>query len=342
MFLNPILSMVLETVVVVSTLGFTPAQSALRPGALALLSLCVSHCLSTTLEYFVRTLWALLAGGYSVMLLFHFADVGLLTRWEFHGPSRVNKPTKSKRRGSRGMSGSTWAARIRYGIWACFNARCIGTPEQARNIPQPCYQDRESFLRGAFSFMILRYIGLDVLGSMSDPEIVIRVFSAAASGVGLVCSQGGFYNLCAFVSVFMRWGEPQDWPPFYGSLLEAYNPYAQIQVVFGTSALIHFLIDVSMGLSFSTSGAVQFFCTQAFDLMIEDLAVRVYVGLRGSSRSRLALRGERIVGFLWVGCFLAWSLPAYVYPMLYRSNRGLNESVVPVSIVGLMRRMILG
>ncbi|RAH69939.1 wax synthase family protein [Aspergillus aculeatinus CBS 121060] len=404
MFLNPILSMVLETVVVVSTLGFTPAQSALRPGALALLSLCVSHCLSTTLEYFVRTPWALLAGGYSVMLLFHFADVGLLTRWEFPGPSRVNKPTESKRRGSRGMSGSTWAARLRYGIWACFNARCIGTPEQARNIPQPRYQDRELFLRGAFNFMILGYIGLDVLGSMSDPEvgsrflvasrvpffrrlsevtleeILIRVFSAAASGVGLVCSQGGFYNLFAFVSVFMRWGEPQDWPPFYGSLSEAYSlrrlwsrvwhqsnthkfraiarfvaedvlglspktlahRYAQILIVFGTSALMHFLIDVSMGLSFSTSGAVQFFCTQAFGLMGEDLAVRVYVGLRGSSRSRLALRGERIVGFLWVGCFLAWSLPAYVYPMLYRSNRGLNDSVVPVSIVGVMRRMILG
>lgn len=72
--------------------------------------------------------------------------------------------------------------------------------------------------------------------------------------------------------------------------------------------------------------------------MVEDIT---YFALRGGgpSRDRPASREERATGFLWVGSFLVWSFPAYLYPMLYRSNSGLNDSVVPVSVVGLLRRL---
>ena len=105
---------------------------------------------------------------------------------------------------------------------------------------------------------------------------------------------------------------------------------------------MHFLIDLSSGVSPASSGAVQFFCTQALGLMVEDLLSSAYSALcgGGSSRDRPASRGERILGFLWVGSFLVWSFPAYLYPMLYRSNAGANDSVVPVSVVGLVQRLL--
>ncbi|KAH8433205.1 wax synthase family protein [Aspergillus melleus] len=399
MFLNPFSSIVLQTAVVVTTLGFTPAQSRLRSGALVPVGLCTGHCISTALDCFVRTPWASLAGGYSVMLLLHYIDLSLLARWQFP-PSKRPTPPGAR---SNDMTTSSWAARLRFGIWAAFNARCIGTPEQVHHVPKVATHDRAVFLRRSACFMILSYLTLDILASMGDPdvssrflvasrvpflrrlsvftaeELVIRIFSTLAAGIGLLSSQGGFYHLFAFTSVLMRWSEPQDWPPFYGSLSEAYslrrlwsrvwhqsnshkfraisllfvrdvfrlqprtlaNRYATVLMVFATSAFMHFLIDLSAGLSASTSGAVQFFVTQALGLMIEDLVFIIYSALRGSgpSRDRPASRGERTVGFFWVGSFLVWSFPAYLYPMLYRSNAGFNDSVVPVSVVGLLRSL---
>ncbi|KAI9042921.1 wax synthase family protein [Aspergillus affinis] len=341
--------------------------------------------------------WASLAGGYSVMLFLHYIDIGLLKRWE----SPLIKKSDPSGANSRNTPTSSWVALLRFGIWAAFNARCIGTPEQVHHIPKPTTHDRTAFMRRSAGFILLGYLTLDALASTGDPEvssrflvasrvpffrrlseiateeIVIRVFSTLAAGIGLLSSQGGCYHLFALISVVMKWSEPQEWPPFYGSLSEAYSlrrlwsrvwhqsnshkfraisrflvrdvfsfqpgtladRYAKIVMVFAASAVMHFLIDLSAGLSISTSGAAQFFCTQALGMMIEDLVVIVYFALRGDrpSRDRPASRGERIIGFLWVGSFLVWSFPAYIYPMLYRSNSGLDDSVVPVSVVGLLQ-----
>ena len=242
MSLSPISSIALQTTVVVTTIGFTPARSTLRPGALVIVSLCTGHCLSTALAYFVRTPWASLAGGYSVMLLFHFVDIALLTKWEF--PPSGSFPTDPSRVIPRGKS---WVDRLRFGIWIAFNARCIGTSEEVRNIPASRGQSRAVFLRQAARFMFLSYLGLDILGSAGDPqlgsrflvpsrvpffrrmaeitaeEVIIRVLSTFAAGIGLLCSQGGFYHLFAFISVLSKYSDPRDWPPFYGSLSDAYN-----------------------------------------------------------------------------------------------------------------------
>ena len=243
MSLNPLSSIALQTAVVVTTLGFTPARSSLRPGALVLVGLCTGHCISTALGYFVRTPWASLVVGYSVMLLLHYVDIGLLTRWEFP-PSKNAKPLHAR---SCETATPSWAARLRFGIWVAFNARFIGTPEQVHHVPKAITTDRAAFLRRSGGYILLSYLVLDMLGSMGDPdvgsrflvaarvpcfrrlseitaeELVIRIFSTLAAGVGLLSSQGGFYHLFAFTSVFMKWSKPQDWPPFYGSLSQAYS-----------------------------------------------------------------------------------------------------------------------
>ncbi|KAE8366745.1 membrane bound O-acyl transferase family-domain-containing protein [Aspergillus caelatus] len=397
MSLNPISSIALQTIVVVTTIGFTPAQSTLRPGALVIVGLCTGQCLSTALTYFVRTPWASLAGGYSVMLLFQFIDIALLTKWQF--PYSGSFPVDSSRAVSRRTS---WVDRLRFGIWAAFNARCIGTSEQVRNIPASRDQGRDVFLRQTARLVLLSYLGLDILGSAADPElgsrflvgsrvpflrrlpeitveeVVIRIFSTIAAGIGLLCSQGGFYHLFAFVSVLSKSSDPRDWPPFYGSLWDAYSlrrlwsrvwhqsnthkfraiarfltqdvlrlpprtlwsRYTQVLMVFTTSAFMHLLIDISAGISISSSGAMQFFCTQAFGVLVEDLVINSYCALRGVGRNQQASLAERAIGFVWVGSFLAWSLPSYLYPILYRANMGLDDSVVPVSIIRLLRSWI--
>ena len=115
------------------------------------------------------------------------------------------------------------------------------------HVPEAITCDRAAFLRRSAGIILLSYLGLDVLGSMGDPEvgsrflvasrvplfrriseitaeeIVIRVFSGVAAGIGLLASQGGFYYLFAFTSVLARWSKPQDWPPLYGTLSDAYS-----------------------------------------------------------------------------------------------------------------------
>lgn len=102
---------------------------------------------------------------------------------------------------------------------------------------------------------------------------------------------------------------------------------------------MHYLIDLSIDLSISTSGAVTFFCTQAIGVLLEDFACSVYRSVEGISRDQPVTRGQRIIGYLWVGTFMAWSLPVYVYPMLYRGNLGLDDSVTPYSIVRTLKSL---
>lgn len=247
--LNPLLPAAFETALVVTTIGYTSAQSRLRIGVLALVALCTWNCLNTALEFFVRLPWASLVGGYSVMILFHYVDIGLLTQWEFN--SKHTTLTSSD--GETPLYQKTWSDRLRFGMWAAFNERCLGTSEQVKNIPHfsntdPNYiPSRAAFLLRTARIAILSYLGLDLLSSMSDPEVgnrflvpsrvrffrrlweitleevIIRIFSAIAMGAGLVCSQGGIYNMFAFTSVLTGMSDPSEWPPFYGSLSDAYS-----------------------------------------------------------------------------------------------------------------------
>lgn len=176
------------------------------------------------------------------MLLLHYIDIGLLTCWELP-PNKTSIPSSAR---SNDKTISTWTARLRFDIWAAFNARCIGTREQVHHIPEAATHDRAAFLRRSAAFVLLSYLTLDMLASMSDPDvgsrflvafrvpfyqrlsditaeqITIRIFSTLAAGIGLLSSQGGSYHLFVFTSVLTKLSEPQEWAPFYGSLAEAY------------------------------------------------------------------------------------------------------------------------
>ncbi|KAJ5947286.1 hypothetical protein N7466_000301 [Penicillium verhagenii] len=217
------------------------------------------------------------------------------------------------------------------------------------------------------------------LGEFTLEEAVIRSFSTFAMGLGLVCSQGGIHSIFGFISVLTGMSEPSEWPPFYGSPSDAYSlrrlwnrtwhqcnahklrrissyivqnilrldsegpvaSYPHIVFVFLISALMHYLIDLSIGLSLSISGAVPFFCAQALGVLIEDLVRYTCRSVGNVSPDQPITKGQKILGHIWVGAFLVWSLPAYVYPMLHRGNLGLNDSVIPVSIIGILKNLFI-
>ena len=113
--------------------------------------------------------------------------------------------------------------------------------------------------------------------------------------------------------------------------------YLHLLLVFSASGIMHVFIDIAAGMNLRQSGALRFFYTQATGILIEDSAIKTYCYILASDKNRRLLREEKMVGYLWVALFMTWSTPVYLYPILYRSRAGLNDSVVPFSIVGKLR-----
>lgn len=100
---------------------------------------------------------------------------------------------------------------------------------------------------------------------------------------------------------------------------------------------MHLLIDIASGIPLNASGAMTFFVTQAFGIVIEDLVTTTYRFLFFSSFRPPSLE-ERILGRVWVVAFLTWCTPMYLYPMLWRSNMGLEDSTIPFSVVKMLKQ----
>lgn len=112
--------------------------------------------------------------------------------------------------------------------------------------------------------------------------------------------------------------------------------YVRFLTVFLISGVAHLFIDTAAGIPSHESGAIQFFCMQVLGILIEELVAGVYRRGCKTSGRRLPTLFEKLIGYAWVGAFLVWSVPAYMYPMLYRSTGGLNDTVVPVSVVTML------
>lgn len=79
------------------------------------------------------------------------------------------------------------------------------------------------------------------------------------------------------------------------------------------------------------------FAVQALGMIFEDVVQQIHSKL--SPQARLPARVEATVGYLWTALFLIWSVPAYMYPMMWRGNLGLNDSTIPYSLFDSAERM---
>lgn len=109
--------------------------------------------------------------------------------------------------------------------------------------------------------------------------------------------------------------------------------YSNIFLAFFLSGLIHITSDHGMTLLPSESGAIRFFLTQALGIVLEDAFQAAYYYVSGQKRSAKAPLMHKIVGYVWLVIFLAWSTPAWSYPQ-FRSIRSGVDTLFPFTIFG--------
>jgi Membrane bound O-acyl transferase family len=110
------------------------------------------------------------------------------------------------------------------------------------------------------------------------------------------------------------------------SILERYT---HTTLVFILSGLVHVLCFIAWGLSAREPGPMIFFTVFALGIMVEDGVQAIWRRFSDASKvnGRVPL-WQKIVGFIWVMCWICVALPWLIYPMLR-----LKPQVFPFSVV---------
>lgn len=96
--------------------------------------------------------------------------------------------------------------------------------------------------------------------------------------------------------------------------------YVVITLVFMVSGVFHLLSDLPQLIPVSESGAMPFFCIQAFGIMLEDAVQAVLRKFLGESNNRVVVPAKRLIGYSWVVAWLAWTSPIWIYPAMQRDT----------------------
>lgn len=105
--------------------------------------------------------------------------------------------------------------------------------------------------------------------------------------------------------------------------------YMRLFLAFLISGLIHHSSDLAMGIPRAEAGSLIFFLLQPLGIMLED-AFQALARQVPISRSLGSM--ERIVCYLWVVMFLAWSTPTWFYP---QQRLGIDPAnLLPFSVIG--------
>lgn len=113
--------------------------------------------------------------------------------------------------------------------------------------------------------------------------------------------------------------------------------YTSILLTFLVSGVLHALLDLTIGVPFTESGAVQFYCLQAIGIMLEDGVQFVFHRLtRNETRTMLQPKGwTRMVGYLWLVAWMTWCAPIWFYPGAMRNKGEERDHILPFSFLGL-------
>ncbi|KAL1626148.1 hypothetical protein SLS54_002982 [Diplodia seriata] len=265
------------------------------------------------------------------------------------------------------------------------NLRRIGTVWQVKNVPATTSLTRSQFLQERICTTFVAYLALDAmisgpapptsmitarkqtlfdLHTLSRDDIIFRVAGSLFywfSGFLLIIIVS---NTVAIALVATGLSSPQDRPPLFGSIKDAYtirrcwgnvwhqclrrgltthadfvsdkilriprgtllSRYTRIFIVFIISGIIHHVCVRGMGVPSEESGGLVFFPLQALGIMVEDAVQAALVGKTGFRNAGV----RRLFGYVWVVAYLGWSTPTWFYP---QSRVGTDaEILLPVRV----------
>ncbi|KAF2742532.1 hypothetical protein M011DRAFT_490496 [Sporormia fimetaria CBS 119925] len=341
-------------------------RSPLRLAIIPVIAFGVLCYRDTRLRFMTNRTWATMLEGPSYLLFFTAVDALVLRRLylgtdgkEHSEPLSAQKKNEKMKPVPQDTSGiMSWTA-IGWVFRVIFSYRGIGTPRQAPNIPKfssrnPNYvPSRSAFLLQRGLTSVLFYCLLDFLGHQpqsppsvfahskaflfpSEWDIGTRISSTVMFWLFLRLNIGMVYNAFSFVAVATFFTTPGDWPPYFGSITNAYTlrkywslfwhvglrnclsstanflaydvlsfprgsllgRYTSIYGTFALSAIIHALVDTTAGIKPSENLVWQLFVMQAVGITIEDFVEWAYHQISGSKA-----RGEGKSGvnqpYLW-------------------------------------------
>ena len=110
--------------------------------------------------------------------------------------------------------------------------------------------------------------------------------------------------------------------------------YTTLLFHFLISGLHHLAIDITSGIPWHESGAVRFFLMQGLGIIFERMVRFSYrIVFPGSYVDSQPAWWIRMVGYVWVIVFLSWTIPGWMYPMISRTRNGLEDSLLPFSVL---------
>ena len=109
--------------------------------------------------------------------------------------------------------------------------------------------------------------------------------------------------------------------------------YSKIFIAFFLSGVFHVAWDHGAGIPMRESGAMRFFLTQAFGIMLEDGFQATYYALRGRKRPSEAPLLHKVFGYFWLILFLTWLFSLLIFPT-FRSTRVGVDILFPFTILG--------
>ena len=112
--------------------------------------------------------------------------------------------------------------------------------------------------------------------------------------------------------------------------------YTDLFFVFLISGMLHHGIEVAQGMQLSESGATTFFVVMAMGILIEDTVQWLFYHLLVGDEKR-GRWWAKIIGYVWVLGLFSYATPFYAYPSLRKNAGGLNNQVLPFSLIKMLK-----
>ena len=195
---HPVIFYLLEHLVIILILGFTSADSFLRPAVFPILFACLWKLTLISSERAHRALWATIISGHFVGGLFIYVESALISKWTFEAQGPTSSPgpeslhaTHAKRdnRGGSAITtqtggGSFWE-RCKFGYFVTTSSRNIGTPNMVKNTP-PFSSDNTNYIPSRAAFLcrkaiiiVVAFLAIDLASQGTQPGEQTSVFFSA-------------------------------------------------------------------------------------------------------------------------------------------------------------------